>query len=332
MVGVRNATAQTVSLYVDGTLIATAADTTGSLQNADDVTLGSYADGSGQLTFDIDLLQVTRTALTPSQFLTSSYVPPQQLPAPVTPANNVLNLPGLAFYLPPYDDRHYFADPNESDPLLIQPTPGTAARSAIDATDQYDVQGLSGATTYYETDPAIDDYWSSQAGTGWTVANSNGTQSPTANFDFVQNTEIFTISDIFNVPSVPYDGELQLVGNNSDTSAKPGFNLAIDSSGNLDMNITDGIGTGRSLIDQALATYSSGNSSLPPLSTGGWYQIVVVGNGPGTPLQYYLTPMTATQVQQYQTSATMAGIATPTSSTQNLQIANASNGVTPMGV
>ena len=151
VVGVRDAQAHTLSLYVDGSLVATAVDSTGNLHNNDAVTLGSYADGSSQLTFDIDLLQATRTALTPSQFLTSSYVPPQTLPAPATVASNVLNLPGVAFYLPPYDDRHYFSDPNESDPLLIQPAQGTAARSAIDATDNYDVQAPSGGTVHYET-------------------------------------------------------------------------------------------------------------------------------------------------------------------------------------
>ncbi len=329
VVGVRNTANGTVSLYVDGSLVATAQDTTGNLENSDDVTLGSYADGSDQLTFDIDLVQATRGALTPSQFLTSSYVPPQTLPVPATPANNVLNLPGLGFYLPPYDDRHYFADMNESDPLLIQPTPGTAAQSAIDATGQYDVAG--GATVYYETDPTVGSYWSSQGGTGWTVANSNGTQSPTQNFDFVQNTETFTISDVFNIPSVPTNGSLQLVGNNSDTSARPGFYLAVDGNGNLDFNITDGLGTGASLLDQDLATYSGTNNSLPQLSTGVWYQIVIVGNGPGTPLQYYLTPMTAAEVQQYQSSKSMAPIGAPTATgaTQNLQIANVSDAATP---
>ena len=66
------------------------------------------------------------------------------------------------------------------------------------------------------------------------------------------------------------------------------------------------------------------------MSTGDWYQIVIVGSGPGTPLQYYLTPMTATEVQQYQTSTAMTAIATPTptGSTQNLQIANVSDGFT----
>ncbi len=324
VVGVRNAANGTVSLYVDGSLVATAADTTGDLVNYDNVTLGSYANGSSQLTFDIDLVQATRAALTPSQFLTSSYVPPQTLPAPTTPANNVLSLPGLGFYLPPYDDRHYFADLNESDPLLIQPTPGTVARSAIDATNQYYVQGTSGGTVYYETNPTVGSYWSSQAGTGWSVINSNGTQSPSRNFDFVQNTETFTISDVFNVPSVPTDGSLELIGNNNNTSALPGFYLGVNSSGDLNFNITDGTGDQTSLVDQTLATYSYSNNSLPQLSTGGWYQIVIVGNGPGTPLQYYLTPMTATQVQQYQTSQSMTAIATPTATgaTQNLQIAN----------
>jgi hypothetical protein len=327
VVGVRNAATRTLSLYVDGTLVATAADNTGSLQNADDVTLGSYADGSGQLTFDIDLLQATRAALDPSQFLPSSYVPPQTLPAPTTAASNVLNLPGLSFYLPPYDDRHYFADMNESDTLPIQPTPGTPGRSAIDATDQYDVQTPSGATVHYESNLAVGSYWSSQGGTGWAVVNSNGTQSPTQNFDFVQNSETFTISDVFNVPSVPSRGDLVLAGNNSDTSALAGFDLTVDSSGNLDFNITDGTGDAVSLIDQDLATFASGNSSLPQLSTGGWYQIVIVGNGPGTPLQYYLTPMTATDVQQYQTSQSMIPAAAPaaTGSTQNLQIGNVGN-------
>ena len=68
---------------------------------------------------------------------------------------------------------------------------------------------MSGGTVHYETNPTVGSYWSSQAGTGWTVTNSNGTQSPNQNFDFVQNTETFTISDVFNVPSVPTDGSLE---------------------------------------------------------------------------------------------------------------------------
>ncbi len=332
VVGVRNTANGTVSLYVDGSLVATAQDTTGNLENSDDVTLGSYADGSSQLTFDIDLVQATRGALTPSQFLTSSYVPPQTLPVPTTVADNVLNLPGLGFYLPPYDDRNYFADLNESDPLLIQPTPGTGVKSAIDATNNYYVQGIQGATVYYETNPSVGSYWSSQGGTGWTVLNSNGTQSPSQNFDFVQNTETFTISDVFNVPSVPTDGDLELVGNNNNTSALPGFYLAVDAGGNLNFNITDGTGNQASLVDQNLGTFSNTNNSLPQLNTGDWYQIVIVGNGPGTPLQYYLTPMTAAEVQQYQTSQSMTAIATPTAtgSTQNLQIGNVGDGFTPV--
>jgi hypothetical protein len=327
VVGVRNAATKTLSLYVDGTLVATAADDTGSLQNADAVTLGSYSDGSSQLTLDIGLLQVTRAALAPSQFLPSSYVAPQTLPAPTTAANNVLDLPGLSFYLPPYDDRNYFADLNESDPLLIQPTPGTAARSAIDATGQYDVASPSGAPVFYESNATVGNYWSSQTWTGWTVANSNGTQSPNQNFDFVQNSETFTISDVFNVPAVPTSGGLELVGNNSNTSALPGFDLSVGTGGDLDFNITDGTGTGASLIDQKLATFAAGNSSVPQLSTGSWYQIVIVGNGAGSALQYYLTSMTATAVAQYQTSATMTPIAAPTATaaTQNLQIANVLN-------
>ena len=162
------------------------------------------------------------------------------------------------------------------------------------------------------------------------MISANGTQTPNQNFNFVQNTETFTISDVFNVPSIPSGGDLLLVGNNSNATSEPGFELMVDSSGNLNFNITDGIGAGTSLINQTLATYSSGNNSLPQLSTGGWYQIVIVGNGPSTPLQYYLTPMTATQVQQYQTSATMTPIASPTAIglTPNLQIANVSGGVT----
>ena len=225
-----------MSLYVDGSLVATAADTTGNLENADNITLGSYADGSEPV--DVRhrrLLQATRAVLTPSQFLPSSYVPPQTLPAPTTPANNVLNLPGLAFYLPPYDDRHYFADLHESDPLLMQPVreprpdrPSTR-RASTTCNRPRAPRCITKAT------PTVGSYWSSQAGLGWTVANSNGTQSPTQNFDFVQNSETFTISDVFNVPSVPTNGDLVLVGNNSNSSALPGFDLSVDSGGDLEL-------------------------------------------------------------------------------------------------
>ena len=171
-------------------------------------------------------------------------------------------------------------------------------------------------------------YWSSQTADGWTVVDSNGTQSPNQNFDFVQNTGTFTISDVFSIPSLPYAGSLELMGNDSNTTALPGFALAIDATDNLRFNVTDG--AGNSLVNQNLATYLSGVASLPQLSTGSWYQVVIVGNGPGTPLQYYLTPMTATEVQQYQTSAALAPIGTPTAtgSTQDLQIGYAGNAST----
>jgi hypothetical protein len=149
----------------------------------------------------------------------------------------------------------------------------------------------------------------------------------------VQNTGIFTISDVFNIPQLPYDGSLSLLGNNAATSAEPGFDLLVDRNGNLEFDITDGTGNASSLISQNLATINTGNGSLPELSTGTWYQIVIVGNGPGEPLTYYLTPMSATAVQQYQTASSLAaiGMAVATGPNQNLQIGNVNDGFTLNG-
>ena len=137
--------------------------------------------------------------------------------------------------------------------------------------------GLSGGTVHYETNSSVGAYWSSQTADGWTVVDSNGTQSPNQNFDFVQNTGTFTISDVFNIPSVPSNGALELMGNDSSTTSLPGFALTVDSTANLRFNITDG--AGNSLVNQNLATYASGSTSLPQLSTGSWYQVVIVGSG-----------------------------------------------------
>src|SRR5205823_3987574 len=45
----------------------------------------------------------------------------------------------------------------------------------------------------------------------------------------------------------------------------------------------------------------------PVLNQGTWYHVAVVGSGPGSPVQLYVTPVVNGQVQQYTSASTFAG-------------------------
>ena len=82
----------------------------------------------------------------------------------------------------------------------------------------------------------------------------NGTTSPTQNFDFIQDSEDFTVSGVFNVPALPTSGSFELVGNNADRNVLSGFDLLVDSC-NLTFDLSNGNGsTGTTLDNQTLAT------------------------------------------------------------------------------
>src|SRR5262249_39253620 len=173
--------------------------TTGSLVSNLPVTLGAYADGSQQLAFDIDVLRVTRSALDASQLMPANFAEPPRYPPPARDAGAPDTIANLKFWLPAYDYTRFFGDATFADPLPITPALGSAVHSAIDASsNQFRVTTeFESREILYADDPSVGPNWlhaspSPLAGHPWVVQDSNGTSAH--NFDFVQNTGVFTLS------------------------------------------------------------------------------------------------------------------------------------------
>src|SRR5262249_5679039 len=52
------------------------------------------------------------------------------------------------------------------------------------------------------------------------------------------------------------------------------------------------------------------NASSPAgsqLAVGGWYHVAVVGSGPGNPVRFYVTPVDATNVSEYDSASALTG-------------------------
>lgn len=297
---VRNGVTRALDLWVDGTLTSTVDTTSGSLMNTEAVDLGQFADGIRQLTVDIDALRITRAALAPESFMDAAAPIPQ--PPPLTPplASAPSNLAGLQFWLPT-DPSHFFADSSYADPLPLSPAPGTGAHSAVDASPnafrihnpsmfrfvRYGYEPLVGPAWLHGTDDAA-------AGAEWTVANSNGTQE--RNFDFVQNTGRFTLSTFVRIKSVQ-GGYVPLFDTAEATIALPGFSLLVNADGTVRMVISAADGT----------TRFAGSAAEARVALDSWYHIAATGSGPGEPIKYYITPITADAVAHYQSSQFVTG-------------------------
>jgi sialidase-1 len=302
---VRNRLSRTLSLYIDGALAADpVADRTPIMKNyyLAPITMGAMADGSEQLAFDIDRLRVTRAALNPSNFLNVNTVGPGPTPAPVYPADAPSSLSGLKFWLPAFDPAHFFSDDVFAGPMIPDPVVGTAVRSAYDASSngyRVTTPGDSREQLYAE-DSVVGASWSnvaqsSAAGNQWIVRDSNGTQAN--NFDFVQNTGVFTISAFIKPGFNPGGAYMSLFDTAENSTGNPGFSLTLGNNGNLQMSISGTDGLVRL------------NASSPDglIKQGKWYHIVVVGQGAGAPVRFYVTDAAQSLVVGYISSTGMMG-------------------------
>ncbi|MGD9723991.1 MAG: LamG-like jellyroll fold domain-containing protein [Pirellulales bacterium] len=302
LVAVRDALTGSHSLWLDDlpaapTIMAAALD----VDSEERVTLGAYNNGTAQLAFEIDTLRVTRAAVAPADFLPADFVAPPRYPATEYPADAPTSIAGLKFWLPAYDPNRQFSGLRWSDPLPVTPVLGTATQSAYDASGNGYRMSMPADSreVLYDTDAQVGDHWyhkASGAGVGseWIVKDSNGA-SP-GNFNFVQNTGVFTLST-FIKPGPPYAPWSALFDNSQGSSANSGFTMSMDVDGSIGLTISGPSGTARL------------NATTPDglVTQNTWYHVAVVGNGAGQPVTFYVTPVTASTVAAYTSGATIGG-------------------------
>jgi len=320
---VRDAATHRLRVYVDDQLAALEAvdQTIGTLLSNSDVWLGSMNDGSRQLAFDVDTLRVTRTALPTGQLMTATLAEPPLYQAPAFRPSNPTTMAGLQFWLPSYDPTRYFADLGYADPMPLAPVSGTATRSAIEASPNgYHVEVRSDMhEVLYATDNLVGPHWvhsalTAAAGEPWVVKNSNGT-SPT-NFDFVQNTGVFTLSTFIRFDAT-LGANMVLFDTAESTSSNSGFTLLVTPSGALTMLVVGAPGTIR--FNQ--------NTSTGTVSSGTWYHVAAVGTGPGNPIKFYVTAVNDNTVNTLTSTKLMTGADGnyPTDANHNLTIGSLTN-------
>ncbi len=307
-------------MYIDGAQVAAPVNCSNvaSMIASNPVMMGAFGDGSGHLDFDIDTLRVTRAALDPSQFLPANYTAPARVPLTTPPANAPTSLLGLQLWLPAYDPTRYFSGDGIGDPLPTVPVPGTAAHWALDASpNQYSAYvTLPNRELLYANDPSVGANWNfpapQGAGERLLVPNSNGT-SPN-NFDFVQDTGVFTLSTFVNF-GASFAGSMTLFDTADTSTINTGFTLKVNSDGQVSLSIA-GV-TGSNSVVRFNESTATGT-----IAKNTWYQIAVVGNGPGNPITFYVTPVTSSTVMA-QTSSTLITGANgnyPTDAAHNLAI------------
>ncbi len=298
LVVVRDAATGQLSMYVDGVAAAApVADTTTlDLIGTRPVTLGAYADGNGRLVFDVDTLRVTRAVVDPSQFLLASYTAGPRFPAAVYPANAPNTISGLQFWLPAYDPASFFSDMGYALPLALAPAQGTAAHTAIDASsNQYHVSTLaSSRQALYTSDSLVGPSWQFSPYGQWIVQNSSGADAQ--NFDFVQDTGVFTLSTFIKLDSRGASTAEILFNTNDGSTNEAGFSFLVAPNGSVQLSITDSHARTRFLED----------SPAGLVSVGSWYQLAVVGNGVGNPVTFYVTPVSASTVAAYDSASSIA--------------------------
>jgi hypothetical protein len=290
-------------MYIDGAQASVPKfASTASLVSTQPIRLGAYNDGSGQLAFDIDTLRITRAALAPDAMLSGSFVEPAPVATSLVRTGAPDTLAGLQLWLPSYDAGRDYADRRFSDPVPIVPVSSTSVRSAVEASpNHYQLSVDSDVRSVLQTeDTVVGSSWvhkalADGAGQQLIVRNSNGT-SPT-NFDFIQNTGVFTLS-MFVKTSTFLTGTMALFDNTEGMASNAGFSLFLTSTGSLTMFISAGNGTTR-LIE---------NTASGLVQLGAWCQIVVVGNGPGKPVTYYVTPANDPTVNVYGFGHAITGV------------------------
>jgi sialidase-1 len=311
---VRDATGRLLSLYIDNVqaadpVVDTATKPIGTFEHVpvDAVYLGNYNTllPSSKLDVTVDTLRFTRAALAPSAFLADDFVPPAPPPAPTYLPNAPTSLPGLQLWLPAYDPSRYFADFGSfANPLPLVPYDGMPTRSMNDASpNAFRVQTVNQyRQVLYAYDPVVGSYWvhdaepNAQAGSEWQVHNLTTSLSP-KRFDFVQNTGVFTFSTFVKL-GASTGGYMTIFDTNDASTANPGFSLFVQQNGVLFLSVTGGT------ADTVRFQESAPGGAMTP---GQWYHIAVVGNGPGNPVQFYVTPASDTNVTSYSSTSVLAG-------------------------
>ena len=304
---VRDAENHQLLMYVDGVqATAPVADTTlASLQSSDPVMLGAYNGGTGQLAFDVDTLRVTRSVLAPSQFLAAGFVAPERSPATTYPSNAPNTIPGSQLWFPADDPTHDFSDFYYADPLPLSPVSGTAVHSVIDASPNQFQASLGSVFEQmsYAYDAAVGSNWaypanSPNAGEQLIVHDSNGTDPN--NFDFVQDSGVFTLSTFIHV-SWGVGSNYMVLFDTADTAiANSGFSLTVTPDGALNLTVADVVGSNS-------AVRFSGHSPTGLITSASWYQVAAVGTGTGNPITFYVTPVTSSTVTPYLSTADFTG-------------------------
>lgn len=325
IVVVRNASTKVLTLIIDGVHVATGTDTTIAMRaNADAIMLGAYNNATEQLAFDIDVLRVTRSALSTAEFIPVDLPEPPRWPAPTFAADAPNSLSGLELWLPAYQPQLNYADVKFTDALAEQPTVGAVVQSSKDVSpNAFRVTSIDGTFgVLYAEDEEVGASWqfappAAATARAMIVGNSNGTIGPN-NFDFVQDTGEFTLSTFVKIDQ--YTGTLMtLFDNINSTTTNPGFSLALQSDGSVRMMIVGADGNVR--FNQ------SSQSGL--IASKAWYHLAVVGHGPGQPVTYYITPVQSSAVSSY-ASGEISGEngEFPTDPTQNLTIGSRMNYLT----
>ncbi len=297
---VRDAANQRLLMYVDGVQAAApVADTTRfSLQSSDPVMLGAYSDGTDHLAFDIDTLRITRSALTPSQFLSANFVAPPRFPATTYPNNGPSTIPGLQLWLPADDPTHAFTDSGYASPLPLDPVSGTAVHTLLDASSNQFQASLASPSEQllYAYDAGVGSNWAYTANSAkLIVQNSNGTNPN--NFDFVQDTGVFTFSTFVNVGSNFSGGYETLFDTADAVGTNSGFSLTVTSDGTLNLSVTG---------PNSMVRFS-GNTPVGLIAKDTWYQVAAVGTGAGNPIAFYVTPVASSMVTPYLSTPVLTG-------------------------
>lgn len=301
IVAVRDGAGRRLRLYIDNALAGTTIGPLGTIITNQRVTMGAYNDGSGQLAVVVDTFRFSRSALPVSRFMSDAFVAPPRFTIPDYPADAPTSIAGLQLWMPAYDPQHYFSALRNSDPLPLDPLPGIATQSAYDASGNNYRLTVSGDSreVLYAHDDVVGSYWqhaatAPYAGSEWVVQNPDNGGSH--NFDFVQNTGVFTLS-AFIKPGPGFGIYMALFDTVQGTATNSGFSLALMPNGQLGMSTSGPNGNVR----------INGSSPAGLINRDQWYHIAVVGNGPGQPLTFYVTPVSAQSIAAYQSTAVMTG-------------------------
>jgi sialidase-1 len=300
-----------LKLYLDGaSAAADVTDTTTITRTLTDpldpIVLGAYNDlsSASQLAVDVDMLRITRAALAPSAFVPADFQSPQPLAQPAPLANAPSAISGLQLWLPPYDPALYFADWYYADPMPIVPFDSMATRSTYESSaNRYSVSSSSMfEALQYQGDDTIGSYWNFIAspgmpsGTELRVNGSSGLSSK--NFNFVQNTGVFTLSTFVKI-GASTGGAMTLFDTNEAQTSQAGFSLLRNTDGTLQLEISGGSAN--------TVRFNDTSPAGSQLAAGQWYHVAVVGSGPGSPVRFYVTPVDAASVVPYNSATTLGG-------------------------